>query len=126
MTIREYALQAWTAEQEKHKHALYKKAKRKAKKIEEEIAELFADEVEEYKVERTLEHPHYEAIVTVHDDAGALQFTYDVDDDLVLIGVCSACQQEATSKPIDNAADLGQLLESFAPGKAHACASHTP
>jgi hypothetical protein len=120
-TIQEYALHAWTAEQEKQQQARAKKAKKQIKKLEEALEELFADAVEAYQVERTLVHPHYEAVLTVTDANGALQFTYDAKDDLTLIGICPTCQQETTSPPIDSAADLGKVLERFAAGKAHIC-----
>ena len=120
-TIQEYALHAWAAEQEKQQQARAKKAKKQIKKMEEALEELFADAVEAYQVERNLVHPHYEAVLTVTDANGALQFTCDAKDDLTLIGMCPACQQETTSQPIDSAADLGKMLERFAAGKAHIC-----
>ena len=120
-TIREYALHAWAAEQEKQQQARAKKVKKQIKKMEEALEELFADAVEAYQVERTLVHPHYEAVLTVTDANGALQFTYDAKDNLTLIGMCPTCQQETTSPPIDSAADLGKVLERFAAGKAHTC-----
>ena len=120
-TLQEYALHAWAAAQEKHQQARAKKAKKQLKKMEEALEELFAEAVDAYQVERTLVHPHYEAVLTVTDASGALQFTSDAKDERTLIGRCPACQPETTSPPIDSAADLGKALERFAAGKAHMC-----
>jgi DNA topoisomerase IB len=120
-TIQEYALQAWAEEREKQQQARAKKAKKQIKKMTEELEELFAEAVEAYRVEPTVVHPRYEAVLTVTDANGALQFTYDAKDELTLIGMCPTCQQETTSPPIDSAADLGKMLERFAAGKAHIC-----
>jgi hypothetical protein len=120
-TIREYALHAWAAEQEKHQQARAKKAKKQLKKLTEALEELFADAGAAYQVEPTVGHPHYEAVLTVSDASGALQFTYDAKEALTLIGRCPTCQQETTSLPLESAADLGKVLERFAAGKAHTC-----
>ena len=120
-TLRDYALQAWATEHAKQQKIRVKKAKRQFKKMEAALEELLEDAVDTYQVERTLDHPHYEAVLTVSDASGTLQFTSDTKDDLLLIGRCPFCQQETTSMPIGSAADLGQVLERFTAGKAHAC-----
>jgi hypothetical protein len=121
-TIRDYALQAWITEQERHEQARAKKAMRQAKKAEAALAALFPETASSYQVERTFTHPHYEAVITVSDTSGALQFTYDAKAKLRLLGVCPTCHQETTSQPITRAADLGKMLEHFVAGKAHVCA----
>lgn len=121
-TIRDYALHAWTAEQEKHEHVRAKKATRQAKKIEEALTALFPEAVASAQVERTFTHPHYEAVITVSDASGAMQFTFDAKEKLRLLGICRTCHQETTSQPIARAADLGKMLEHFTAGKAHVCA----
>jgi len=120
-TLRQHALEAWAQEQEKHKQNERKKRKRKAKKIEEDIDDLLPKELSDYQFERNLEAPDFNVIVSITDTDGTLRFTYDGDDDLVLIGHCPACHAETVSKPIDSPAELGEMLESFEPGSSHDC-----
>jgi uncharacterized FlaG/YvyC family protein len=120
-TLREHALEAWAQEQDKRNQSERKKRKRKAKKIEEDIDDLLPRDSNEFQFERNLEDASFDVVVSVTDSDGTLRFTYDGKDDLVLIGECPACHKEAMSKPIDDAADLGEMLERFEPGSAHDC-----
>lgn len=121
-SLREYALAAWVEEQERRKHSERKKRKRIAKKIEEDIDDLLPRDVEDLRFERTLDHPRWEAVVVVTDtDGSTLQFTYDADGNLALIGKCPTCHEEATSQAIETVADLGELLERFLPSHSHNC-----
>lgn len=120
-TLRELAQDSWSQEQEKRKQSDYKKRKRLAKKIEGEIDDLMPKDAEDYDFVRHLEDARYEAIVSTGDADAALRFTHDDKDNLVLIGACPACHGEALSKPVDDLAGLGQLLENFQPGASHDC-----
>ena len=120
-TLREYALEAWSREEQKQKQSDQKKRKRKAKKIEEEIAELLPREAEESEYQRNLEDPVYGVVVSITDSDGTLRFTRDDKDNLVIIGVCPRCHREALSRHIDELEDLGQALEGFEPGSSHEC-----
>jgi hypothetical protein len=120
-TLREHALEAWAQEQEKRKQSERKKRKRKAKKIEEDIDDLLPRDSNEYQFERSLEDSSFGVVVSLTDNDSTLRFTYDSEDDLVLIGECPACHKEAMSKAIDDAADLGEMLEAFEPGSSHDC-----
>ncbi len=121
-TLRQHALEAWAQEQEKRKQNERKKRKRKAKKIEEDIDDLLPKELSDYQFERNLDAREFNVIVSITDTDGTLSFTYDGDDDLVLIGHCPVCHAEAVSKPIETAGELGEVLESFEPGSSHDCA----
>jgi len=121
-SLREFALDAWVEEQERRKQSERKKRKRRAKKIEEDIDDLLPRDVEGLQFERTLDDPRWEAVVAVTDSDGSiLRFTYDGEGDLSLIGQCPICHQEAMSRAIASAADLGELLEEFAPSSSHDC-----
>lgn len=120
-SLRELALDAWSQEQEKRKQSDYKKRKRLAKKIEGEIDDLLPKDADEYEYVRNLEDSRYDAVISTGDGEGALRFTHDDKDRLVIIGQCLACHGEALSTPIDDIADLGQLLENFQPGVSHDC-----
>lgn len=122
VTLKQHALEAWTQEQEKRKQAERKKRKRKAKKIEEDVDDLLPKELTDYQFERNLEADDFNVTVSIKDGDGTLSFTYDDDDELVLIGNCPACQAETISKPIETAAELGEMLEAFEPGSSHNCA----
>jgi hypothetical protein len=120
-TLKELALEAWGQEQDKRKQSEYKKHKRLAKKIEEEINDLLPKDADDYEFQRNLDDSRYGVVVTTGEAMGALQFTHDDKDNLVLIGDCTACRATTLSKPIDDLADLGQVLENFQPGNGHEC-----
>ena len=120
-TLKELALDAWSQEQEKRKQSDYKKRKRLAKKIEGEIDDLLPKEADDYAFERNLEDKRYGVIVSAEEAGGVLRFTHDDKDNLVIIGECPACHGEALSKPVEDLADLGQMLENFQPGASHDC-----
>jgi YD repeat-containing protein len=121
-SLREYALESWAREQERRNHSERKKRKRRAKKIEEDIDDLLPRGAEGLQLERNLDDPRWEAVVTVTDTEGSLlRFTYDDEGELSLIGECPVCNQEAMSPAIESAADLGELLEEFAPASSHDC-----
>ena len=121
-TLREYALEAWALELERRKQSERKKRKRRAKKIEEDIDDLLPRDAEGLQFERTLDDPNYESVVGVTDTDGAvLRFTYDDEGELSLIGACPSCLQETRSRAIASAADLGEVLERFAPSATHEC-----
>jgi YD repeat-containing protein len=121
-SLREYALEAWAQEQERLKQSDRKKRKRRAKKIEEDIDDLLPRDIEGVRFERNLEDPRWEVVVAVTDtDGSVLKFTYDDEDELSLIGECAGCHQEAMSRRVDSAADLGELLEKFEPSSSHEC-----
>ncbi len=120
-TLREVAREAWTQEQEKRKQSDYKKRKRLAKKIEGEIDDLLPKDADDYAFERNLEDNRYMVVVSVAETGGALRFTHDDKDRLVVIGECPVCRGESLSKPIADMADLGEMLESFQPGASHDC-----
>jgi len=125
-TLKELALEAWSQEQEKRRQSDYKKRKRLAKKIEGEIDDLLPKDADDYAFERNLEDKRYEAIVSTEEAGGVLRFTHDDKDRLVIIGECPACRGEALSKPIEDMADLGQLLENFQAGGSHDCPIKRP
>jgi hypothetical protein len=121
-TLREYALEAWAQEQERRKQSERKKRKRRAKKIEEDLDDLLPRDAEGLQFERNLDDPNYESVVGVTDTDGLiLRFTYDDDGELSLIGTCPTCQQETRSHAIESTADLGEVLEKFAPSSSHEC-----
>lgn len=121
-SLREYALEAWTQEQERQKQSDRKKRKRRAKKIEEDIDDLLPKDIEGLTFDRDLENSRWEAVVTVTDtDGSVLRFTYDDEGELALIGECPACNQEAMSFPVDSVEGLGELLENFAGSPSHEC-----
>jgi hypothetical protein len=120
-TLKELALEAWNQEQEKRKQSEHKKRKRLAKKIEEEINDLLPKDADDCELQRNLDDSRYGVVVTTGEALGALQFTHDDKDNLVLIGDCAACRARTLSKPIADLADLGQLLENFQPGSEHDC-----
>jgi hypothetical protein len=120
-TLRGYALQAWAQEQDKRKQSEYKKRKRKAKKIEDAIEELLPKDTVVYQVERYLEDSEFTVVVIVTDESGSLRFTQNAKGDLVLIGKCPNSDREVLSEAIDNAADLGKMIENFAPANAQDC-----
>jgi len=121
-TLREYALEAWAQEQERRKNAERKKRKRKAKKIEEDIDDLLPRDAEGLQLERDVDDPVYAAVVVVTDiDGKLLRFTYDDNDELSLIGECLACHKITLSEPILSAANLGEMIERFAPAVSHDC-----
>ena len=121
-TLREYALEAWAQEQERRKQSERKKRKRRAKKIEEDIDDLLPKDAEGLQFDRNFNDPDYESIVSVTDTDGAtLRFTYDEEGDLTLIGECPTCHQETRSRALESAADLGEVLERFAPSASHDC-----
>jgi hypothetical protein len=122
-TLRQHAIEAWTQEQEKRKQAERKKRKRKAKKIEEDIDDLLPKELSDYQFERNLEAAVFDVVVSITDTDETLRFTYDDDDELALISQCPACRKETVSRPIETAAKLGEMLESFEPGSSHDCAN---
>lgn len=120
-TIKEQALQAWTDEQQRHLHAEQKKRKKRAKRIEADIDELIPRDAEEYKYERHLEDRNFGTVVTISDRDGALKFTHDDKDNLVLIGTCAACRRETLSESLKGLEDLGRVIDQFEPGAAHQC-----
>jgi hypothetical protein len=120
-SLKELALEAWSQEQEKRRQSDYKKRKRLAKKIEGEIDDLLPKDADDYEFERNLEDPRYEVVISTGDGDGGLRFAHDDKDRLVIVGQCPACHGDALSKPVDDIADLGQLLESFQPGQSHDC-----
>lgn len=123
-TLREHAREAWEQEQERRKHSERKKRKRRAKKIEEDIDDLLPRDAEGIKLERDLEDSRYGVVVVVTDtDDTVLRFTHNDKDELQLIGQCPSCRQDTESRVIDNAADLGEVLEGFAPASSHDCGS---
>ena len=93
-TLREYAIEAWSREEQKQKQADQKKRKRKAKKIEEEIAEFLPREAEEPDYQRNLEDATYGVVVSITESDGTLRFTRDDKDNLVIIGACPRCHRE--------------------------------
>jgi YD repeat-containing protein len=100
-SLREYALEAWAREQERRNHSERKKRKRRAKKIEEDIDDLFPRGAEGLQLERDLDDPRWGVVVRVTDtDGSLLRFTYDDEGDLSLIGECPTCSQEAMSPRI--------------------------
>ena len=121
-TLREYALDAWSREDEKLKASEQKKRKRKAKKIEEEIAELLPRELKEPDYLRNLEDATFGVVVSVVESDGTLRFTRDDKDNLVIIGECARCHREALSRHIEELEDLGQALKDFEAGSSHECA----
>jgi hypothetical protein len=121
-TLKQHALEAWAQEQDKRKQSERKKRKRIAKKIEEDIDDLLPKELTDYQLERNLEAADFDVIVSITDSDGTLRFTYDDDDELALISQCSVCHKETLSKPIETAAELGEILEFFRPGSSHHCA----
>jgi len=122
-TLREYAIDAWSREDEKQRASEQKKRKRKAKKIEEEIAELLPREINEPDYERNLEDPTYGVVVSITEPDGTMRFTRDDKDNLVIIGECPQCHREALSRHIDELEDLGQALNAFEAGSSHECPS---
>ena len=120
-TLREYALDAWSREDEKLKASEQKKRKRKAKKIEEEIAEILPRESEEPAYQRNLEDATYGVVVSIAESDGTLRFTRDDKDNLVIIGESPRCHSEALSRPIEELEDLGRALQSFEAGSSHEC-----
>jgi len=120
-TLREYALDAWSREDEKQKASEQKKRKRKAKKIEEEIEELLPRELKEPDYERNLDDATFGVVVSVIESDGTLRFTRDEKDNLVIIGECPQCHREALSRHIDQLEDLGQALKAFEAGPSHSC-----
>ncbi|HKG22914.1 MAG TPA: hypothetical protein VKC34_13520 [Blastocatellia bacterium] len=120
-TLREHALESWAQEQDKRKQSERKKRKRKAKKIEADIHDLLPRDSNDYQFERELEDSDFGVVVVVTDGDDTLRFTYDGENDLALIGECLACHKQTVSKPIDSAADLGEMLESFETGPSHDC-----
>ena len=120
-TLREYALDAWSREDEKQKASEQKKRKRKAKKIEEEIEELLPRELKEPGYERNLDDATFGVVVSVIESDGTLRFTRDEKDNLVIIGECPQCKREALSRHIDQLEDLGQALKAFEAGPSHSC-----
>ena len=122
-TLREYALDAWSREDEKQKASEQKKRKRKAKKIEEEIAELLPREFKEPDYERNLEDATFGVAVSVVESDGTLRFTRDDKDNLVIIGECPQCHRAALSRHIDELEDLGHALQDFEAGSSHECAT---
>jgi hypothetical protein len=121
--LKDYARKAWELEQEKRRQSEQKKRKRKAKKIEEEIYDLLPKDSEDYAFERNLEDSPYGAVVSLTEENETLRFTFDDQDDLTVIGKCAACQQDALSKPITSAAELGKMLEAFEAGASHNCSA---
>src|SRR5262249_44584329 len=119
-TLRQYAHEAWTLEQESRKQAERKKRKRKEKKIEEEIEDLLPKAADEIQFERDLENGRYEVVVTVVDSEGTMRFTQS-GGELVLLGICDHCRTECISRPIHDAAGLGELLEQFVASGDHKC-----
>jgi hypothetical protein len=124
--LRDYALKAWEMEKEKRKQSDFKKRKRRAKKIEEEIYDLLPKDAEDYDFERDLENTRYAAVVSLTEGGQTLRFTFDDEDDLTLIGECSRCRQEAVSKAVTSAAELGQMIEAFEPSDSHNCPTKKP
>ncbi|HEV8487377.1 MAG TPA: hypothetical protein VGV87_27770 [Blastocatellia bacterium] len=120
-TLRAYALEAWSREDEKQQQADQKKRKRKAKKIEEEIAEFLPREAEDPDYQRNLEDTTYGVVVSITESDGTLRFTRDDKDNLVIIGECPRCHREALSRHIDELEDVGKAIESFEPGSSHEC-----
>ncbi len=120
--LKEYARKAWELEQEKRKQSDQKKRKRKAKKIEEEIYDLLPKDAQDCNFERNLEDSDYGAVVSLTEEGETLRFTFDNQDDLAIIGKCSACQQDAISKPVTSVAELGKMIEAFEAGASHNCA----
>jgi hypothetical protein len=121
--LREYALKAWETEKEKRKQSDFKKRKRRAKKIEEEIYDLLPKDSDDYDFQRNLDDPQYGVVISLTEEGGTLNFLFDENDDLAILGKCSACQQDAVSKPISSAADLGKMIEAFEAGAFHDCAA---
>jgi hypothetical protein len=122
-TLREHALEAWSRDEEKQKHAEQKKRKRKAKKIEEEIAEILPRDSEEPDYQRNLEDATFGVVVSITESDGTLRFTRDDKDDLVIIGECPRCHTEVVSRHIEELEDLGQALQSFEAGSSHECST---
>jgi hypothetical protein len=120
--LRDYALKAWENEKEKRRQSDYKKRKRRAKKIEEEIYDLLPKDSDEYDFQRNLDDPQYGVVVSLTEEAGSLNFLFNEKDDLAMLGECPACHQQAVSPAIFSAADLGRLIEAFEASEAHECA----
>jgi len=120
-TLKELALDAWSQEQEKRKQSDYKRRKRLAKKIEGEVEDLLPKDAEDYAFERQFEDRRFGVVVSAGEPGSALRFTHDDKDHLVVIGECPACHGETLSTPVEDLADLGQLLEGFQPGASHDC-----
>ena len=120
-TLQEIALEAWAQEQEKRKQSEHKRRKRLARKIESEIDDLLPKDADEYGFERQVEDPRYGVVVSTGEAGHVLRFTHDDKDRLTVIGQCPACHGEALSKPLEDLAGLGRLLESFEPGASHDC-----
>jgi hypothetical protein len=121
--LRDYALKAWETEKEKRKQSDYKKRKRRAKKIEEEIYDLLPKDADDYDFQRNLDDPNYGIVVSLSEEGGTLNFLFDENEDLAILGDCPSCKQEAISKPVSSAAELGRLIESFEAGASHKCAA---
>jgi hypothetical protein len=119
--LRDYALKAWEAEKEKRRQSDFKKRKRRAKKIEEEIYDLLPKDSADYDFQRNLDDAQYGVVVSLTEEGQCLNFVFDENDDLAILGECQACQQEALSPAISSAAELGRLIESFETGEAHDC-----
>jgi hypothetical protein len=119
-TLREYAIDAWSREDEKQKTSAQKKRKRQAKKIEEEIEELLPRELKA-DYERNLEDATFGVVVSVVESDGTFRFTHDDKDNLVIIGECPQCHREALSRHIDELEDLGHALQDFEAGSSHSC-----
>jgi hypothetical protein len=118
-TVKEYALDAWAQEQDKRRSTETKKRKRKAKKIEEAIEEILPKDSLSYQFMRNLEAADFGVVVSVLDGSEPLRFTFNDEGDLVLIGKGSEDDQETVSLPIENASDLGRMLERFEPEPAN-------
>jgi hypothetical protein len=121
--LRDYALKAWETEKEKRKQSDNKKRKRRAKKIEEEIYDLLPKDSDDYDFQRNLEDPQYGVIVSLTEEGGTLNFLFDENDDLAILGECPTCHKESVSRPISSAADLGKMIESFEISESHDCAA---
>lgn len=115
ITVKEYARAAWAEEQDKRRSTETKKRKRKAKKIEEAIEEILPKDSLSYHFMRNLEAPDFSVVVSVLDGNEVLRFTFNDEGDLVLIGKGSEDDKETLSLPIENASDLGRMLERFEP-----------
>ena len=82
---------------------------------------MLPKDADEYDYVRNLEDDRYEAVVSTGEAEASLRFTHDDKDRLVIIGQCASCHGEALSTPVNDIADLGQLLENFQPGASHDC-----
>lgn len=119
--LREYALKAWESEKENRRQSDLKKRKKKAKKIEEEIYDLLPKDAGDFEFQRHLEDDTYGVVVSLTEADQTLRFTFDDKDNLTVIGECAACRKEALSKPVESAAQLGQMIEAFEAGHSHYC-----